>query len=249
MPLNEDARTLFFLYKDKPIVGLIHKNTRVIVLAPCIPQKVSLTLNNEGEAISGRFIKNNFVVTHEVNPDELLQFNALLKENHVPRLAYTEEFDEKSAHELLFEQKCKSTKKSEWGGFALKLDSLGHLNYTFVSGAFNSPTSKRIKGAKLSQELIDEVKKQTVDLVVKSENSEINENTLLTSQTGEPFSSSPCGLTTPQKRRKFETNSSGSPETSNVAFSGLFFSTNVTCAKAAIEENVNDISPLNMPYR
>jgi len=41
--------------------------------------------------------------------------NALLKTGYMPRLAQSSEFDKKSSHEFLFEQKCKSTRKSDWG--------------------------------------------------------------------------------------------------------------------------------------
>jgi hypothetical protein len=37
------------------------------------------------------------------------------------------------------------------------LTSLGDIEYSFVSGAFNSPTGKRVQGSELSQELINKV--------------------------------------------------------------------------------------------
>ena len=166
MPLNEQSKDLLFSNKGKPIVGLIHKEKKTIVLAPCIPQKIYLDLNDAGEALSGMFISDNDVAARPINEDELNYFNSLLKLNHVPRLAGTSNFDHKSSHEFLFEQKCNSTKQSEWGGFSVTLDFSGKLSYTFVSGAFNSPLGERIKGAELAQDLIYEVIKQISDVVI-----------------------------------------------------------------------------------
>ena len=196
MRLSDEAKALFLLNKGMPIVGLIHKETKLIVLALCIPKKVSLDLNDEGEATSGRFISDNCVM----NKEDLDEVNALLKQGYVPRIAYTASspFDEISAHQFLFKQKCESTKKSDWGGFALTLNSTEQLDYTFVSGAFNSPPGKRVQGSKLSQELIDEVKKQTAELGFVPKNTAITEGILPSRQTGE-FKNSPSRQATPPR--------------------------------------------------
>ena len=196
MRLSDEAKALFLLNKGMPIVGLIHKETKLIVLALCIPKKVSLDLNDEGEATSGRFISDNCVM----NKKDLDEVNALLKQGYVPRIAYTasSQFDEISAHQFLFKQKCESTKKSDWGGFALTLNSTEQLDYTFVSGAFNSPPGKRLQGSKLSQELIHEVIKQTAELGFEPKNTVITEGILPSLETG-TFINSPSRQATPPR--------------------------------------------------
>ncbi len=196
MHLSEADKALFLLNKGVPIVGLIHKQTKRIVLALCIPKKVSLELNKEGEATSGRFVSDSCVM----NEEDLYGVNALLKQGYVPRMAYTSSspFDEISAHQFLFKQKCVTTKPSEWGGFALTLNSSEQLDYTFVSGAFNSPSGQRLQGAKLSQELIDEVIKQTAELGFEPKNTAITEGILPSPQTGE-FKNSPSRQATPPR--------------------------------------------------
>ncbi|MDF1684373.1 MAG: hypothetical protein P1U36_06910 [Legionellaceae bacterium] len=163
MPLHSDEKNLVFSHIGKPMVGLIHKHDSTIVLAPCISQKVSLDLNEKGEAKSGTRMSDNVAINNEYLDD----INALLRQNHVPRLActFSSPFEEKSSHEFLFKQKCGGTYHSEWGGFALTLDASGEIEYAFVSGAFNSnQPGKRIKGASLSQELIHKVKQETAVL-------------------------------------------------------------------------------------
>ena len=116
---------------------------------------------------------------NKINMAELEIFNDLIKNAHVPRLAYISEFTEKSAHEFLFDQKCQSTKKSEWGGFAVSVNSSGALEHQFVSGAFNSPKGKRIKGALLSEDLISEVIQQFSDLMPSAPHASVSELTAL----------------------------------------------------------------------
>lgn len=83
----------------------------------------------------------------------------------MPRLANAPDGEQVSAHQFLFSQKCGSTSQSSWGGFSLKLDSsTSRLEFSFVSGAFNSSPGKRVKGAELSTELIAEVVEQTAVL-------------------------------------------------------------------------------------
>ncbi|HBB52411.1 MAG TPA: hypothetical protein DCZ80_00740 [Legionellales bacterium] len=156
MPLSKEEKKLFLMHQDKPLVGLIHKETKEIVLAPCITPKVCLNFNPDGKAISGTYMEDQ----NDIQMEELEKFNDLIQKGYVPRLAYISEFIEKSAHEFLFEQKCSSTRKSEWGGFAVQVNSSGSLEYQFVSGAFNSPKGKRVKGALLSEDLISEVLRQ-----------------------------------------------------------------------------------------
>lgn len=176
MPLNSETKNLFFSLPNTPFVGLIHKETKHIVLAPCIPQKVRLTLNQEDKVSSGTFIDDNFQATRAINDEELNNIRLLLEKNYVPRIIQTPSgWDEKSSHECLFEQQCQSTRRSEWGGFGITLDALGTLNYTFVSGAFNSLSNKREKGALLSSELITHVKNQTQELGSDAESHEIHE--------------------------------------------------------------------------
>jgi hypothetical protein len=171
MRLSEEDKQLFLTHQDKPIVGLIHKVTKAIVLGPCIPQKVCLILNAEGEAISGVFMGDNSSTRNDINPVQLTQFNEMLREGFLPRLAYVSTFTEKSSHEFLFDRKCPDSKKSDWGGFALNVNASGELEYQFVSGAFNSPKGPkgsrgpRIKGALLSEDLAEEVRRQTAELM------------------------------------------------------------------------------------
>ncbi len=161
MPLSEKEQQLFSMYQNQPLVGLIHKQTKTIVLAPCITPKVCLNFNPEGKAISGTFMADQ----NPINTEDLEKFNDLIEKGYVPRLAYISEFTEKSAHEFLFDQKCLSTRKSEWGGFAVQVNASGELEHQFVSGAFNSPKGKRVKGALLSEELISEVTRQFAALM------------------------------------------------------------------------------------
>ena len=175
MPLSESEKNLFLMHKDKPLVGLIHKETKNIVLAACIPPKVCLKLDSEGQALEGFFMENK----NKINMDELERLNDLIKNAHVPRLAYISEFTEKSAHEFLFEQKCQFTKKSEWGGFAVSVNSSGALEHQFVSGAFNSPKGKRQRGALLSEDLISEVIQQFSDLMPSASHASVSEEIAL----------------------------------------------------------------------
>ncbi len=166
MPISEDEKNLIFANREKPMVGLIHKVTRDMVFSPCIPQKVSLELNALGLAEAGTYLDENLKVIRAITPTELGVMNTLLSEGHVPRLGWKNILDEKSAHEFLYEQKCKTTKRSEWGGFALTLDATDRFEYQFSSGAFNSPPGhRRVKGAQLSEELQGEVIRETAALV------------------------------------------------------------------------------------
>jgi hypothetical protein len=169
MPVHHETKALFFSLPNTPFVGLINERTHQVVLAPCIPQKVCLILNEEQEVISGGELDDLLKKTRDIEADELDELKRLFGLNYLPRLLVVPESDEAlSAHELLFEQQCKPTNKFEWGGFALTLDASGTLNYTFSSGAFNSPRGrKRIKGASLSAELVTEILKQTEDLVLE----------------------------------------------------------------------------------
>ena len=166
MELSDEAKALCGLYKAVPIVGLIHKKTKMIVLAPCMPQKVILELNEAGEASSGVFKKDRSLLSSP----QVAECNALLKKGYLPRVVYrpNSELEEISSHQLLFQQKCALTASSDWGGFTLTFDSLEQqYYYTFVSGAFNSPGGKREQGARLSPELQTEVMRQTAVLVDK----------------------------------------------------------------------------------
>lgn len=167
MPLSEQAKEIFFSNQGKPIVGLIHKKTKIIVLAPCIPERVNLMLNDAGEAESGIFISDSYVKGQPISENQLTRFNLLLKKGHLPRLASSPTIDNRSSHQFLFDQQCQSTKPFEWGGFTVILDCSGRLNYIFVSGAFNSPPGKRITGAELSDELIDDVITQMSQYVIE----------------------------------------------------------------------------------
>lgn len=198
MPLRKEEKDLFLLHKGKPIVGLIHKNKRDIVFAACVPQKVSIDLNEKGEAKSGYVVADALSISSDLTEVQLEELNALLKQNHVPRLAYPHGsfYEAKSAHEFLFEQKCQTTKRSEWGGFCITLDDSGKLNYSFASGAFNSEPGQRTKGAELSEELIIEVKNQIANLV-----NELNLTVLPTSPIKESSSSLSLLALTPEKKR------------------------------------------------
>jgi hypothetical protein len=175
MPLSEAEKSFFLMHKDKPLVGLIHKETKNIVLAACIPPKVFLNFDSEGQAVSGFFMENK----NKIDIDDLQRFNDLIKNAHVPRLACISEFSEKSAHEFLFEQKCQYTKKSEWGGFAVSVNSSGVLEHQFVSGAFNSTQGKRKRGALLSEDLISEVIQQFSDLMPSTSHVSVSEEIAL----------------------------------------------------------------------
>ena len=200
MPLSEQTKELFFSNRGKPIVGLINKKTETIVLAPCITEKVNLNLNDEGEAESGIFITNSFVEGRPINAEQLKQFNLLLKNGHVPRLAKSPSIDDRSSHQFLFEQQCKSTKSSEWGGFTVTLECSGKLIYSFVSGAFNSPPGKRIKGAELSQDLIDKVETQMSECLTELTDLEQQTDTVSLSKDGDASFQTTLCVTPEQKR-------------------------------------------------
>ncbi|HBI22222.1 MAG TPA: hypothetical protein DDY37_06540 [Legionella sp.] len=231
MPLSDDARTTVFANRHKPIVGLIHKETKAIVLAPCIPEKVSLELDETGLASSGTFIMDD-----AIDADALEKVNALLKQGHVPRIACncTSPFEEISAHQFLFKRKCPATRPSEWGGFTLAVDASNRLEHTFVSGAFNSPPGKRIQGALLSPELINEVKKQTAELGFESKNTEIQEEVFDLSQTGESCSSPLRCVTPPPRRMSFATSPTSHMVQSNARFT---FLASAAKAESAIESS------------
>ena len=131
--MTEEQKAFVLSHKDKPIVGLIHKDSKEIILAPCIPKKVCLYLNDAGEASGGYLMKDGSAI----DSAQLDEFNALLKKNHLPRLARIgSSIKEISAHEFLFTQKGGSTERSQWGGFTLELTSSDELKYTFASGCF-----------------------------------------------------------------------------------------------------------------
>lgn len=162
MPLDAKARELFREHKGIPLVGLINKKTGQIILAPCIPKKVNLTLDEAGKAISGYFMNDDFSKIRDCNVSELEEINSLLQKQYVPRLADTPYLSQKSSHQFLLEQH-NLWDKSDWGGFAVTLRPTGELEYAFASGAFNSPPGVRIKGALLDSNLQDLVKQQIND--------------------------------------------------------------------------------------
>jgi hypothetical protein len=209
MPLTEESKNLFIAHKGTPIVGLINKTTYDIVLAPCIPQKVRLNLNSLRQAVSGKILNYKCEEVKDINEIELVKCNQLLDNGYLPRLAYEppREDEVKSAHEFLFERQSIDKTKSQWGGFALTVDVLDKVEYTFASGAFNSKPGKRTRGAELSENLVAEVKKQISDFGYSPKRIEIKENAELTSQI---CSEAIC--TTPDKKR---------PRTSN--YGGILF--------------------------
>ena len=213
MPLSQQAKDLLFTNRGKPIVGLIHKKTNEIVLAPCIPEKIYIELDSEGQAIAGDFLNDDGGKDRSIANNELNHINALLKTGHVPRLAKSSKFeDKKSSHEFLFDQASNTTSRQEWGGFTVTLDFSGIPNYTFVSGAFNSRPGKRMKGAELNQILIEAVKTQISGAVNQPKNTE-------TAQ----IKNFIC--VTPEKKRQC-TKSSASAGSLVLAFSGSLFYTN-----------------------
>ncbi|GEM_PF-5039167 len=168
MKLSPHAKEILLQHIGTPLVGLINKESSEIMLAPCITPKIFLVIDTTGRAVSGNFMKDNFEIIHNCNEEHLKHFNLLLNKNYVPRLANTPKNDEMSAHEFLFEQQCKATIKSMWGGFAVTLESSGKLKYSFASGAFNSPPGqKRIKGAELADIYKHEVRKQFNDYMLE----------------------------------------------------------------------------------
>ena len=200
MELSDEAKVLCVVYKAVPIVGLIHKETKSIVLAPCMLQKVILELNDAGEAISG-CLKG---YDSSLSDNELADCNALLKKGYVPRVVYApkEPFEEISAHQLLFQEKCQSTASSDWGGFTLTFDSSGQqCDYTFVSGAFNSPRGKREQGAILCRELQLEVRRQTAVLMDKPQDTQAHQDFVSPPRTGSFFASSADLTRSPRKRQ------------------------------------------------
>jgi hypothetical protein len=200
MPVNHESKALFLSLPNTPFVGLIHKETKEIVLSPCIAQKVSLTLNEAQEVSEGTFINNNLEPTGRIGGSQLEQVKHLFQQGYLPRLLATSEWNSQSAHELLFEKKCQSTRKYEWGGFAMTLDAEGILNYAFVSGAFNSLSGKRKKGSALSDELIGEVMRKTKDIA-----SGIRESRIIASTAPESSASSDSSsvsMPSPPRKRK-----------------------------------------------
>ena len=215
MPLTQRAKDLLRLHPNKPFVGLINKNTKTIVLAPRIPKKVSLIVNQAGEAIAAAYVKddNRDIADSTVHQDELDQINALLKEGDLPRLACCNEgpspFDEKSSHEMLFEDQCKSTSKADWGGFALSLNPSGEVQFMFSSGAFNTPASerKRKRGAQLGSELRDEVIRQIDGLSPPPSHEDTNAILPITEDTPGPsfFSRKRTPLPAPVETNRYST--------------------------------------------
>lgn len=241
MPLTSTQKEWVLSNRNKPIVGLIHKTTSNIVFALCIPEKVCIELNAEGQAISGYFMASPSVETPTaMNQADLIEVNALLEQGYVPRLAYTpaSPFEPKSSHQFLFEQQCQATRTSEWGGFALVVNHLDQLAYTFCSGAFNSPPGKRTQGAELSPSLISEVKRQTATLGYNYEQTDpdvIHGNTAQT----EDGTSTPATYATPEKRTPNQQHEHAEADTTNFykllnkRLDGLFASVDDNMADAA----------------
>ncbi|MDF1827834.1 MAG: hypothetical protein P1U39_06100 [Legionellaceae bacterium] len=217
MPIDTIEKELVCSHKGKPMVGLIHKQNSKIVFAPCIPQKVSLELDENGAAQSGTHMSDGTAI----NGKQLGDINALLEQNHVPRMAVTctSPDDDKSSHQLLFKQKCRQTRPSEWGGFALRLNDSNKIEYAFVSGAFNSGPGKRIKGACLSQDLIDKVVQETTVLVEPAEASEAPSQAGVTT----------CFETPPPKRQC----------TNDARVGGMYSSTEVPPVQLSLEPEPN----------
>jgi hypothetical protein len=242
MPLSNEAKDCFFSHQGIPLVGLIHRNTKDIVFAPCIPQKVNLTLNPEGEVVSGMFIDDLGEEYQDVTAEDLTRFNQLLKIGYVPRLASVSAFDVRSSHEFLFEQQCKFTKQAEWGGFSVIRDSSSELNYAFASGAFNSlsQSKKRQKGAQLSEDLIVDVKKQMTELVGRKQNTEIDEDVFSSLQTQGSVHSPECFVTTPPpKHRGVETNHTRHDGPLSLGYGGLFFSASQSSTRVDMDSSTS----------
>lgn len=211
MPLSQQAKDLLFKNRGKPIVGLIHKTTNEIVLAPCIPDKIYIQLDSKEQAIAGVFLKDDGTEGRSIASDELNRINALLETGHVPRFAQSPNLEDiKSSHEFLFEQTSNTKSRQDWGGFTVTLDCSGTLSYNFVSGAFNSPAGgKRMKGAEMKQELINQVVEQISTVVMKP-------------KTNEATQSKDFIYGTPDKKRA-RVNRSTSPELLLSTFSGSLF--------------------------
>ena len=178
MQLSDKAKNTFFSNLGKPVVGLIHTETNEIVLGACIPEKVSLQLNSNGEATSGTYITGGDSENNTLTAEQLERVNALLEQKHVPRAAYTSTSpdEKKTSHQFLYKQECQLTSPSKWRGFTLQVDASGRLNYTFVSGSFNSLRGTRKRGAELSWELAKEIRQQASGLGIKATDDDIQEN-------------------------------------------------------------------------
>ncbi|AUH71210.1 hypothetical protein CAB17_03390 [Legionella sainthelensi] len=183
--LSKHAKEMFTKHKGTTLVGLINKTTKEIILAPCIEPKVYLQINEKGEVRGGYWLDpglgDNLTPPKEkvkelgllLTRRDLDKINSLLGQNFVPRFVAKKK-ELISSHEYLFNQQCKSTKKPDWGGFSVMLDTSGKLNYSFSSSSFNSPPGRKVKRAQLSTDLQDEVKKQCssckVEIMLLKEN-------------------------------------------------------------------------------
>ena len=112
----------------------------------------------------------------------------------MPRLAHNEgAWDDKSAHELLFEQLNRPANKADWGGFSVEVSSSGEIKYAFKSGAFNSPRGQRIKGAQLPLSLITYTKNQIDDFHdMQKPDEHLRKKQKITQVMTSPEKSSPC---------------------------------------------------------
>lgn len=157
MSVSQSELNLILQNRGNPLVGLIHKETKVMVFALCIPQKVFLKIDEYGVAISGHRLSDELENIGCLDANELTNINSMLRKNYVPRFAICGCGNIKSAHEFLFQKKCNTSDPYEWGGFGVTLSDDNKLIYQFVSGAFNSPRGKRKRGAELSWDLIGDV--------------------------------------------------------------------------------------------
>ena len=111
-----DQNNVLEKYKDIPLVGLINKKTKEIILAPCIPDKISVYLYGNGKVrkifrIGDRNLSDT---SEEITGEARIEYERLLNEGFVPRVQYDSSGQLKSAHELLFALN-RSDSKSDWG--------------------------------------------------------------------------------------------------------------------------------------
>ncbi len=160
---RSDQKHVLENYKDIPLVGLINKKTNEIILAPCIPDKISVLLGENGKVRKIFRIGNRDLndTSEEITGEARIEYERLLNEGFVPRVQYDASGQLKSAHELLFALN-RSGSKSDWGGFAVTYSSKSgsQLKYTFASGGFNSQPNQRSRGALLSADLQAKVQEQ-----------------------------------------------------------------------------------------
>lgn len=154
MPLNQKAKQVFEKYRETPLVGLFNIKTKEIVLAPCITEKVNITIDENDRVISGYFIDMNWDKIRDCDHEELEKISDQLKQGYMPRFIQSASllFNKKSSHDLLFEQE-KLEMQSDWRGFTLNRDQSGNIDYKFISGSFNSQPGHRTPGATLDKDL------------------------------------------------------------------------------------------------